>query len=142
MNAGRTRLRRRTAGAIAALALLALSACDTVPATGREAFVPLSLSEEGALGQKEHPKILAAYGGAYEDPELQRYVDSLGQLLAQTSELPDQTWTFTVLNSDTVNACALPGGYIYVTRGLSARETEGRRGENVLRERAWPDTKR
>jgi len=120
MNAGRTRLRRRTAGAIAALALLALSACDTVPATGREAFVPLSLSEEGALGQKEHPKILAAYGGAYEDPELQRYVDSLGQLLAQTSELPDQTWTFTVLNSDTVNAFALPGGYIYVTRGLIA----------------------
>lgn len=120
MKAGRTRPRRLAASAFAAVSLLALAACETVPATGREAFVPLSLSEEGALGQQEHPKILATYGGAYDDPELQRYVESLGQLLAQTSELPDQTWTFTVLNSDTVNAFALPGGYIYVTRGLIA----------------------
>lgn len=114
------RARPLAAGAVAGLVLAALAGCSTVPATGREAFVPLSLSEESSLGQKEHPKVLATYGGAYEDPELQRYVDSLGQFLASTSELPNQNWTFTVLNSDSVNAFALPGGYVYVTRGLVA----------------------
>ncbi|MBI3451568.1 MAG: M48 family metalloprotease [Rhodospirillales bacterium] len=72
------------------------------------------------VGREEHPKILRQFGGAYEDERVRQYVDSIGQRLANTSELPDLKFTFTVLNSDIVNAFALPGGYVYITRGLLA----------------------
>ncbi|RMD61060.1 MAG: hypothetical protein D6826_10945 [Alphaproteobacteria bacterium] len=60
------------------------------------------------------------FGGVYDDPALAAYVSSVGTLLARTSETPDLKFTFTVLNSPIVNAFALPGGYVYVTRGLLA----------------------
>ena len=56
--------------------------------------------------------------GAYRDPELQRYVSDIGQRLARASHRPNLPWTFTVVDSPAVNAFALPGGFIYVTRGL------------------------
>lgn len=115
-------IRRRFAGpAVFGLAALLLAACETVPATGETAFTGLvPMSSESALGQQEHPKILAQFGGEYNDPELTRYVQSIGQLLASASELPQLEWRFTVIDSDIVNAFALPGGYVYVTRGLIA----------------------
>ena len=110
---------------LCALGLLALGApisgCETAPATGRTFFTGgLSADDEAALGAQEHKKIVPAFGGVYEDPELAAYVDSVGGLLAKTSELPELKFTFTVLNSPIVNAFALPGGYVYVTRGLLA----------------------
>jgi predicted Zn-dependent protease len=110
------------AGALAAGAL-ALSGCATAtsPATGRTFSTPISEQQEAALGKKEHPKILAEFGGAYtEKPELAPYVDSIGQFLASTGERPEVKFTFTVLNTPDVNAFAVPGGYIYLTRGLMA----------------------
>jgi predicted Zn-dependent protease len=104
-----------------ALALLVplLAACATAPGTGRTIFTG-GLSEEGEadLGRQEHPKVVAQYGGAYDDPELARYVSSVGDFLVKTSERPDLGFTFTILDTPIVNAFALPGGYIYVTRGL------------------------
>ena len=86
----------------------------------------MSKDDEKRIGDENHPKILQAFGGEYNDPALQGYVKSLGQLLAASSELPDRKWTFTLLDSDVTNAFALPGGYVYVTRGLlSLAETEG-----------------
>ncbi len=77
--------------------------------------------DEQRLGLQEHPKILQEFGGDYlEDPELTAYVTSLGTKLARTSELPNLQFTFTVLDTPIVNAFALPGGYIYITRGLLA----------------------
>ena len=64
--------------------------------------------------------MLAEFGGAYQDPELNRYVSSIGDFLVQTSERPDLKFTFTILDTPVVNAFALPGGYVYVTRGLVA----------------------
>ena len=124
-----TRL-RRVAPAPAALALgLALATvapsllggCSVNPATGDEQFTAfLSPEDERRVGAQEHPKLVKAFGGLYDDPALQRYVSSLGRLLQQTSEQPEPPFTFVVLDSPVVNAFALPGGYIHVTRGLMA----------------------
>ena len=80
----------------------------------------MSPEAEKRIGESEHPKILAQFGGVYDDPLLAKYVDSIGQLLASASDAPDVGYTFTVLDSPVVNAFALPGGYVYVTRGLLA----------------------
>ena len=80
----------------------------------------MSPEDEKRIGRSEHPKILAQFGGAYDDAHLAKYVDSIGQLLASASNAPDVGYTFTVLDSPVVNAFALPGGYVYVTRGLLA----------------------
>jgi predicted Zn-dependent protease len=108
--------------ATGALALtLALQACATAPATGRSIFTGgMTPEDEVRTGRQEHPKILAEFGGAYDDPAVRAYVSSLGELLARTSELPNLDWHFTVLDSPIINAFALPGGYVYVTRGLLA----------------------
>lgn len=80
----------------------------------------ISEEDEARMGAEQHEKVLAEFGGTYDHPELAAYVDSIGQFLALTSERPNVKFTFTVLNSPIVNAFALPGGYIYVTRGLLA----------------------
>jgi predicted Zn-dependent protease len=72
---------------------------------------PLSLDreEEARLGREQHPKVLAQFGGAYEDPKVQAYVESVGNRVKEVTELKDEEFTFTVLDSDVVNAFALPG---------------------------------
>jgi predicted Zn-dependent protease len=107
--------------AVLLVASLALApACSQVvnPATGRAEYTTLGPEEEARIGAQEHPRVLAQYGGAYQDPELQAYVEKIGERLAAASELPGLDFTFTLLDSDVVNAFALPGGYVYVTRGL------------------------
>ena len=103
------------------LALVALAACTTNPATGRNSFTGfMSPQQELQIGAEEHPKILATFGGAYDDAGIAAYVDEVGQRLARNSDLPELKFTFTVLDSSIVNAFALPGGYVYVSRGLLA----------------------
>jgi len=110
----------RAAGLAAALAL-SLAGCTTNPATGQSSFTGfMSENQENQVGAESHPKVLEEFGGAAGGPELGAYVTSIGKLLASTSERPDVQYTFTVLNSPIVNAFAIPGGYIYVTRGLLA----------------------
>ncbi len=104
-----------------ALASLALGGCAVNPATGEQSFTGfMSPAEELRIGREEHPKILKAFGGAYEGRKLVDYVGGIGLALAAKSEMPKLRFTFTVLNSPDVNAFALPGGYVYVTRGLAA----------------------
>ncbi len=106
-----------------AVGALAGSGCatGTSPATGRTFSTPISEQQEAQLGREEHPKILEEFGGEYkEKPELTAYVSSVGQFIAATSERKDVKYTFTVLNTPDVNAFAVPGGYIYTTRGLLA----------------------
>jgi len=108
--------------ALALAALLPLAgACTTAPATGERIFTGgLSLEKGKQLGAEQHPKLKRQFGGAYDEGDLPAYVASIGNLLARTSELPELGWTFTVLDSPVVNAFALPGGYVYVSRGLIA----------------------
>ena len=114
---------RQLALLTAAFGVLAGGGCatGTSPATGRTFSTPISEQEEAQLGREEHPKILEEFGGEYkEKPELTAYVSSVGQFIASTSERKDVKYTFTVLNTPDVNAFAVPGGYIYTTRGLLA----------------------
>jgi predicted Zn-dependent protease len=98
-----------------------LPACSVNPATGENSFTAfMSPEKEKQIGAEEHPKIIKQFSGAYDDIELSAYVAEIGFRLTQVSELPNNEFHFTVLNDDTINAFALPGGYIYVTRGLIA----------------------
>ena len=100
---------------------LGLAGCAVNPATGERSFTALMPpSKEAEVGREEHPKLVEAFGGEYQDAAIGRYVSSIGRLLQSTSEMPNQTFTFTVLDNSIVNAFALPGGYVYVSRGLLA----------------------
>lgn len=114
------RVRRALAAAVLAVATPWLVACETNPATGERMISLMSPEQEQKIGAAESPKAVQEFGGLYRDPELTRYIDSVGQLLARTTETPNQKFTFVVIDSDVVNAFALPGGYVHVTRGLLA----------------------
>ena len=110
-----------SAALLLAAAAVALAGCanQTSPATGRQFFSTISPQQEAQIGAEEHPKILAEFGGAYDEkPNLNTYVTQLGNAVAANSERQDVQYTFTVLNSADINAFALPGGYVYITRGL------------------------
>ncbi len=101
--------------------LLALAAggCSTNPATGRSQLSGLmSPSQEDVVGAEEHRKIMAAFGT---DSRMQSYVEAVGRKVSANTERPEVTYKFFVLDTPAVNAFALPGGYIYVTRGLLAQ---------------------
>ena len=102
----------------AALSLL-LAACATNPVTGGSDFVLMSEEQEISLGRQYSAEIVKEMP-AYEDPGLASLVQSVGDAIAAHSHRQDLIYRFTVLDSTTVNAFALPGGYIYITRGLLA----------------------
>ena len=102
------------------LAATLLAACGTQvvnPVTGQTERTVMDEQTEIAEGAKAHKEVLQEYR-PYDSPKLQAYVDDVGQRLAKQSHRPGLTWTFTVLDSPEINAFALPGGYVYVTRGI------------------------
>jgi len=104
----------------AALALaVALANCAQNPVTGNPNLVLLSESQEIAIGRREDDNVRKQYG-AYDDDRLQQYVNEIGQRLAQASHRPGIEYRFLVVDAPDVNAFALPGGYIYITRGILA----------------------
>jgi len=123
MSRSRPHLRRfsRVAAVAAVAAGLATSGCSTNPATGSQSFTAfMSPEDEARVGAEEHPKILKDLGGPYASEYLGGYVAEIGGKLTAVSEMPKVPWRFTVLNDHQVNAFALPGGYVYITRGLLA----------------------
>ncbi len=104
-----------------AFTLLLLAACATNPATGKRQFNIVSESQEVSIGQQSHPEVLKQFGVYREKPELTRLVEDVGHRLAAASERPNLPWTFTILDTPIDNAMALPGGYIYITRGMLER---------------------
>jgi predicted Zn-dependent protease len=96
-----------------------LTACATNPATGRRQISLVSEAQEVQMG-KEADQQVGASIGLYPEATLQTYVARVGTALAAASERPGLQWTFRVVDDPAVNAFALPGGYIYVTRGLLA----------------------
>jgi predicted Zn-dependent protease len=96
-----------------------LHGCSVNPVTGQSDFVLMSEADEVALGYKENPNILKQYG-QYSNEALQAYVNEVGQRLARKSHRSNLQYHFTLLDSTEVNAFALPGGYVYITRGLLA----------------------
>lgn len=98
---------------------VALAGCAVNPATGKREFSLVSQDQELKIGRDGHEAIVAEYG-IYDDQEIQAHVQDVGMKLAKASPLPDLEWHFTVLDDPVVNAFALPGGYIYITRGILA----------------------
>ena len=103
---------------LAIFVLVIAQACATNPVSGKR---QLAMSEDWGIktGKQYHQQILQQYS-VYDDPELQAYVNEIGQSLVSKSHRPDLPFTFTLLDSPQVNAFALPGGYVYVTRGIMA----------------------
>ncbi len=118
----------------ALIAALALSSCQTndtffilpeTPAVSEQTVDALTRNDpNAAMGAREHPRILETYGGQYRDPQVEKLVARVAGALTAVSENPRQTYRITILNSPSINAFALPGGYLYVTRGLLALATD------------------
>ena len=98
---------------------LLLAGCATNPVTGHREFSLVSSGQEEQIGREGYKAVLAEYG-AYEDSTIQAYVSGVGRKLARVSHLPNLEWRFTVIDDPSVNAFAMPGGYIYITRGILA----------------------
>ena len=106
-------------------AALVLAGCTASPSTlGSQAAIPALVKQADAPMSpdvlREHQRILATYGGVYTDARLQSLIESMVERLVAASDKPDLHYKVTVLNSDSVNAFALPTGHLYVTRGLIA----------------------
>ncbi len=96
---------------------LSLNGCSTNPATGESHLNLIGEQQEIAMGQQANKDIIASMG-LYPDSALQKYVGDLGAKLAYVSERPNLPWKYQVVDDPVVNAFALPGGFIYVTRGI------------------------
>jgi len=105
--------------AVIVLGALTLTHCAQNPVTGDKDFVLMSEQQEIQMGAQAHQDVLKEYA-ALANPALQAYVNEVGQRLAKQSHRPNLQWHFTVVDSPDVNAFALPGGYVYITRGIMA----------------------
>jgi predicted Zn-dependent protease len=109
--------RTATVASLAAATAFAVASCATNPATGRRQISLVSEAQEKQMGQQADQEVAASIG-LYSDSNLQAYVQRIGDTLAAHSERPGLSWTFRLVDDPAVNAFALPGGYVYVTRGL------------------------
>ncbi|HRN52117.1 MAG TPA: M48 family metalloprotease [Gemmatimonadaceae bacterium] len=96
-----------------------VAACAINPATGRRELMMISEDQEIAMGREYDPQLVAEMG-LVPDSALQRYVRTLGMQMATKSERPNLPWTFRVVDDPVVNAFAVPGGFVYITRGILA----------------------
>jgi len=94
-----------------------LGACATNPVTGKKEVSIVTPAQELEIGRQGYGPVTEEYG-LYGDAALSAYVNSIGQKVAHVSHMPDLEWHFTILDDPTVNAFAMPGGYIYITRGI------------------------
>lgn len=108
---------RATALALA-LALAFASGCAVNPVTGQEDLMFYSAERDVEVGRTHAPEIEKVLGGRLPDENVQSYVNHIGQRLARICHRPDIAYHFTVVDYDKENAFALPGGYIYITKGM------------------------
>ncbi|OQW56855.1 MAG: Zn-dependent protease [Proteobacteria bacterium SG_bin9] len=93
---------------------------------------PARILSQTPATEREHGRILASYGGTYDDPKLEALISKTVERLVAASERPDLTYKVTILNSGAVNAFALPSGQLYVTRGLIALASDTSELSSVL----------
>jgi len=96
-----------------------VSTCRRNPVTGKKELSFMSEEKEIALGKQSDPSVVASFG-LYSNPKIQSFINTKGQQMARVSHRPNLTYEFKVLDSPVVNAFALPGGYVYFTRGILA----------------------
>src|SRR3712207_7306181 len=122
-------MRRMRSGAVLLAVALGLGGCQfsrsmTPARVDPVAAVPQRVPSraEEAIGARENPRVVAEYGGVYSDPEVEAAIAKVVSRLVAASDDPSRHYKVTILNSPVANAFALPGGYLYVTRGLIRSE--------------------
>ncbi len=98
-----------------------LAGCAINPLTGEEELMLFPEEQDIAIGEKYAPEIEKEMGGRIKNQNLQSYIDSVGQRIARLSHKPQFEYHYVALEDKTVNAFALPGGYIFVTKGMLKR---------------------
>jgi predicted Zn-dependent protease len=104
---------------IAFLVLTLISSCARNPVTGKREFMLMSTKQEIAMGRDAAPQIVAHFG-LYEDAKLQQFIETKGQQMAAISHRKDLKYSFKIVDSPAINAFAVPGGFVYFTRGIMA----------------------
>ncbi|MBF9255135.1 M48 family metalloprotease [Pontibacter sp. 172403-2] len=112
-------MRKHTFNLFLISVFLLFNSCATNPVTGGRDFILVSEEQEIAMGREADPQIVAQFG-LYEDPELQKFIQEKGQQMAAISHRPNIKYEFKILDSPVINAFAVPGGYVYFTRGIMA----------------------
>ncbi len=114
----------------------ALVASCTSAQVGRQVSLPVAeaaaATDTQPAAQREHARILASYGGVYENARMQAAIEKIVERLVAASERPDLKYRVTILNSPAINAFALPNGHLYVSRGLIALATDKAELASVL----------
>jgi len=110
---------------ISCLAIIFASGCAVNPITGKTELMLLSPDQDIEIGQAYAPEIKEQLGGPIDDHQLQQYINRVGQSVAATSHRPEMPYEFTAVNEESLNALALPGGPIFITKGMLLQlETE------------------
>ena len=97
--------------------LILISSCSRNPVTGKKEFMLMSEGQELAMGKEYDPQIVAEYG-LYQNQTMQDFINDKGKQMAAISHRPNLNYDFKILDSPAVNAFAVPGGYVYFTRGI------------------------
>ena len=126
---------------IVLVTLLAMSGlmggCVTNPVTGESQFMLVSRAQEKRIGDQYAPEIEKQLGGRIDNAVLQNYIGKVGQKVVRASHTPDGDFEFAAVNDKSVNAMALPGGYIFITRGMLEKvETEAQLASILAHETA------
>ncbi len=93
--------------------------CSVNPVTGKKEVMLMSEAQEIAMGKSYDPQVVASFG-VYEDEKLQQFINEKGKQMGAISHRPQLNYEFKILDSPVVNAFAVPGGYVYFTRGIMA----------------------
>ena len=114
------------------LSCLSFTGCAVNPVTGEKQLMLVGQDWELQVGRRYGPEVEKQLGGRIENWQLQNYVNSVGQKIAVVSHLPELEFHYTPLNHESVNAMALPGGYVFITRGMLAGLTSEAQLAGVL----------
>lgn len=112
-------MKRLGVGLLSVILFLLLDGCAKNPVTGRSELMLMSQGQEIAMGKQSDPEIVAFFG-VYQDEKLQRFIDEKGKQMAAISHRKELPFEFKIVDSPVVNAFAVPGGYVYFTRGIMA----------------------
>jgi predicted Zn-dependent protease len=100
------------------LTVLLCTGCAYNPITGQQELMLFPEKQDFEIGRHYAPEIEKELGGRIEDEQLQNYIDSVGQRIARISHKPAWKYHYVAVNDTSINASAVPGGYIFITRGM------------------------
>jgi predicted Zn-dependent protease len=103
--------------------MIVLTGCSVNPATGQRQLNAISTSQEISMGAEAAPQFTQSYGGEVPSATVRNYVTEMGGKLVNVCERPDLPWEFTIVDSSVLNAFALPGGKVFLSRGLAEKLT-------------------